>query len=346
MNWGKMTPAYAYDDIVLEPQYSEIRSRFDPSTSCSICGLTRGVPIISANMDTVTGAEMCIAMWNVGAVGALHRFTSINIEVQEFQTVRAAGADALVTVGVSDWEQRTEALYAAGAKCFIVDIAHGHSVLMKEAVMGMRKKYKENIHIIAGNIATPQAVRDLKSWGADVVKLCVGGGSICKTRVVTGHGVPTFSCILECSDVAKQLKIETIADGGIRSSGDIMKALAAGANFVMVGSLLAGTNETPGNVIREFGKPERKVYRGMASFEAQSDRDPTEKVRVASEGVLSTIQCKGPVSPIMNELTMGIKSGMSYCNAMRLNEIPQKAKWRVQTHSGYIEGTPHIFSNK
>lgn len=341
-----MQQVLTFDDVTLVPRYSEVRSRFDPVTSCNICELSFSVPIISANMDTVTGAKMCIAMWHAGAIGALHRFTSINVQVQEFEAIRKADANALVTVGVTDWEQRTEALYAAGARYFIVDIAHGHSILMKEAVMGMRKKYGKNIRIIAGNIATADAVRDLKGWGADVVKLGVGGGSICKTRVVTGHGVPMFSCILECAAEADRVKIETIADGGIRSSGDIMKAFAAGADTVMVGSLLAGTDETPGNVIREFGKPDRKVYRGMASFEAQADRDPTEVVRAASEGVLSTIPLKGPVGLIIHELEMGIKSGMSYCNAKWLHEIPLQAKWIVQTHAGYIEGTPHIFSGR
>ena len=308
--------------------------------------MERYVPIISANMDTVTGAKMCIAMWNAGGLGALHRFSSINIEVQEFETVRKADANALVTVGVTDWEQRTAALFGVDARYFIVDIAHGHSVLMKEAVMGMRKKYGKNIRIIAGNVATADAVKDLKEWGADVVKLGVGGGSICKTRVVTGHGVPMFSCVLECAAEADRVGLEVIADGGIRSSGDIMKALVAGADSVMVGSLLAGTDEAPGEIIREFGKREHKVYRGMASFEAQADRNQTEDIRVASEGVSATIPYKGPVTPIVNELEMGIKSGMSYCNAKWLHEISKNAKWIVQTHAGYIEGTPHIISNR
>jgi len=307
--------------------------------------MERNVPVISANMDTVTGAKMCVAMWNAGCIGALHRFSSINIEVQEYESVLKYDANALVTVGVIDWEQRAEALYAAGARYFIIDIAHGHSILMKEAVVGMRKKYKD-IRIIAGNVATAEAVRDLQSWGADVVKLGVGGGSICKTRIVTGHGVPMFSCILECAAEADKLNLQVIADGGIRSSGDIMKALVAGADCVMAGSLFAGTDESPGNIIREFGKPERKVYRGMASFEAQADRNPSVNIGVASEGVSSAIQYKGPVTPIINELEMGIKSGMSYCNATRLHEIPLQAKWIVQTHAGYVEGTPHILSSR
>lgn len=347
----QMTPAYTFDDIVLIPQYSEVRSRFDPITSFYLRDLKRYIPIISANMDTVSGARMCVAMWNAGALGALHRFTSINIQVQEYNQIKNESADALVTVGVMDWEQRAPALYDEGARHFIIDIAHGHSILMKEAIIGMRKMMPEDITIMVGNVATPNAVKDLIDWGADFIKVGVGGGSICKTRVVTGHGVPMFSCILECVEEAQKRDIPIIADGGIRSSGDIMKALVAGADCVMVGSLLAGTDETPGDLEREWlpaGEKRRlvKVYRGMASFEAQADRKQTDKIQVASEGVSTTIPYKGPVMPIIQELQMGIKSGMSYCNATNLHEIPLRAKWRVQTHSGYIEGTPHIFSNR
>lgn len=344
-----MTPAYTFDDIVLIPRYSEIKSRFDPDTSFELCGLKRQLPIISANMDTVSGARMCVAMWNAGALGALHRFTSINIQVQEYNQIKNESADALVTVGVMDWEQRAPALYDEGARHFIIDIAHGHSVLMKDALHGMKKRYSD-IVVMAGNVATSDAVKDLRSWGADIIKVGVGGGSICKTRVVTGHGVPMFSSILECAEEADKYDLPIIADGGIRSSGDIVKAFVAGANCVMIGSLLAGTAETPGQIENEYLPSNKrrlvKVYRGMASFEAQADRKQTENIGVAAEGVSSTIPFKGPVTPILQELQMGIKSGMSYCNASRLDEIPVYGEWRVQTHAGYIEGTPHIFSSR
>lgn len=172
--------------------------------------------------------------------------------------------------------------------------------------------------------------------------------SICKTRIVTGHGVPMFSCILECAAAADAAGVQLVADGGIKSSGDIIKALVAGADAVMVGSLLAGTDETPGK--REFSFRQMrhvKSYRGMASSEAQDDRQwGSNQVKVAPEGVATTVPCKGPVRDVIQELTMGIKSGMSYCNARTLSEIPAKATWRRQTHSAYIEGTPHILGRK
>ena len=336
--------AYTYDDITLVPQYSEVRSRFDPDTSTTFCDLERDTPIISANMDTVTGAGMCSTLWKMGALGALHRFNTVAENVTEFLHVTELGAYALVTVGVNDWSDRATRLYEAGARHFIIDVAHGHCVMMKEAVTGMRKVFGQEIKIIAGNVATPRAVNDMQSWGVDVVKLGIGSGAICKTRMVTGHGVPMFSCLLECTREADDLGVQTIADGGIRSSGDIVKALVAGADFVMLGSLLAGTEEAPGHAFLEKTGL-KKTYRGMASFEAQLDRN--DKVpSIAAEGVSSVISYKGNVVNVINELKMGLKSGMSYCNASTLVELPVKAEWIVQTHAGYIEGTPHIFSNR
>lgn len=342
-----------YDDVTLIPKYSEIMSRSDPDTSVSLHGLSLKTPIISANMDTITESKMAIAMFQAGGIGALHRFMSIDDNVENYKQVKAAGCECFVTVGVKDYVDRSAALYDAGARYFIIDIAHGHSLLMKNALVFMRQKYKD-MTIMAGNIATGQATRDLLEWGADIIKVGVSAGSICKTRVVTGHGVPMFSSILECAheldgflgrDRGRGKYL--IADGGIKSSGDVMKAFVAGADAVMIGSLLSGTDETPGNVVYPMSGLPSKQYRGMASSEAQGDRGwGSNGLTTAPEGVSALVPCKGPVNNILKETTMGLKSGMSYCNSENLYQIPLKAEWRQQTLSGYYEGIPHILGKK
>jgi IMP dehydrogenase len=342
--------ALSYDDVILIPKYSQIESRFDPDTHGFIKSrqgkefASFTTPIISANMDTVTEAHMAIEIAKYGAIGSLHRFMSVEEEVRQFKLVKnsnfGAPVDCFVTVGIKDWKERTRALVDVGATMFIVDIAHGHSSLMKDAVMGMRREWGQDILIMAGNVCTGKAVEDLSEWGADIIKAGVGAGAICKTRMVTGHGYPSFSSLLECSQVADKIGVQLIADGGIRTSGDIVKSLVAGADLVMLGSLLAGTDESPGEIVEEAHGKRFKVYRGMASHEARVKSN--NNVKAASEGVSSVVPYKGSVRDIIHELTMGIKSGMSYCNASKLSEISAKAEWKMQTYSAYIEGTPHI----
>jgi IMP dehydrogenase len=343
-----------FDDVTLVPQYSEMMSRSTPSTNIKIGNFELTTPIISANMDTVTGPAMCVAMRSAGGIGALHRFMTFDENISAYNSVSLAFggmSSCFVTVGVTgDYVSRAAALYEAGARDFIVDIAHGHSLHMKNALEKLRNVYGDDINIMAGNIATPAAVNDLVSWGANIIKVGVGGGSICKTRIVTGHGIPMFTTIQECSDALGGRAL-LIADGGMRSSGDIVKSFVAGADAVMLGSLLAGTDETPGQpiqIITNAGSAEYwKTYRGMASSEAQADRQwGSNDVKVAPEGVSTRIRCKGPVRDIVHELTMGLKSGMSYCNAATLEQIFSRAHWRKQSLASMIEGTPHILGGK
>jgi len=353
--WGTMNSTnnvlLGYDDVTLIPQYSEIISRSDPSTTLKIGNFKLSTPIIAANMDTITESEMAIKMWQIGAVAGLHRFMSVDQNVLEYKKVRAASAECFVTIGAKDYKERATALYDAGARNFIIDIAHGHSLLMKNVLMFLRP-FKD-VLIMAGNVATAEATKDLLNWGADIIKVGVSAGSICKTRVVTGHGVPMFSAVLECANEAANHKTPNwvIADGGIKAAGDIVKALVAGADGVMLGSLLAGTNETPGRIVEVvaeypvYSVSRKKEYRGMASNEAQKNlTTKTENLSPASEGVSTYVDLKGSVESVINELTMGLKSGMSYCNATSLNQIQVRAKWKQQTMSGYYEGTPHILS--
>lgn len=320
---------YTFDDITLVPQYSEFRSRSNANTNTMIGNYELKNPIISSNMETVTGPEMALAVWKAGGIGALHRFQSIGDNVKDYEKVKAIGAECLVSVGVNDESKhRAEHLYQAGARMFIIDIAHGHSVLMKEMLDWMKNKFSD-IFIVAGNVATPEAVLDLEKWGADTIKCGVGQGSVCTTRRVTGHGVPSFTCLLECSSVAS---VQLIQDGGIRCSGDIVKSFVAGADFVMMGSMLSGTDESPGDIIEDENGNKCKKYMGSSSYDRKG---------ITKEGISTLVPYKGPVKHIIESLVGGINSGMSYCNAKTLEEIPMKAKWISQSYAGIVEGLPH-----
>ncbi len=337
--------ALAYDDITLCPEYSEIRSRKDPSPRCSIMGLDLETPILSANMDTITESKMAIAMWESGGLGVLHRFMNVEKNCEEYRAVRITGAECLVSIGANDWWSRAEALYSEGARRFVIDIAHGHSVLVKDVVERLRKEFGDTVKIMVGNIATEGAVHAAKRWGADAVKVGVGGGSICTTRLVTGFGVPMFTSILECSKAARSSQLEVVADGGIRTSGDIVKAMVAGATGVMVGRLLAGSSETPGEEDSVVSSTSIqpiyvKQYRGMSSASTRQRIGSSALAEGIDAVVLSTGSVKGKVE----DLTAGLKSGMSYAGAKTLEEM-LRVRWMRQTSHGTIEGTPHILKD-
>jgi IMP dehydrogenase len=209
---------------------------------------------------------------------------------------------------------------------------------MKKALSELRRAFKHDVHIMAGNIATLEGYNDLVDWGADSVRCNIGGGSICSTRVQTGHGMPGLQTIFDCAKSDRSAPI--IADGGIRNSGDIVKALAAGADFVMLGSLLSGTDETPGDILNtRDGK--FKAYRGMASADAQIDwRGKTASL----EGIATTVLCKGPVTAILGDLTRGIRSGLSYSGVRTIPELQAKARFIRQTASGQTESATHILN--
>ena len=342
-----MKKYYTFSDVFLIPKMSECRSRSELSTETKIGNITIDVPIISANMDTVTGKEMAVAMYKAGGIGALHRFSTIDEAVRDYEFVKQSGAECFVSVGVNDDSiKRAIALKRAGARHFIIDIAHGHSAMMRHTLEVMRNTFGTDVYIVAGNIATPEAVADLAAWGADCVKVGIGGGSCCSTRVITGHGVPMFTCLVDCCEAADRAGVKVIADGGIKSSGDIVKALAAGSDFIMAGSLFAGSKETPGEEIFRDGV-RYKVFRGMASTAAMIDRDNRNRADMpVGEGVKTSVPLKGSVSEIIKDLKSGIQSGMSYMNAKSLSDISIVSTWGVQTNSGHAEGTPHILGEK
>jgi IMP dehydrogenase len=232
--------------------------------------------------------------------------------------------------------ERVTALYNAGVDFICIDVAHGHHINVFRAIRNIRDSYGPSIHIMAGNVATSEAFEALQAWGADSIRVGIGGGSICSTRIQTGHGVPNLSAIMDCATVAR--KATLIADGGIKNAGDVVKALAAGADFVMLGSLLAGTDEAPGEMVDG-----RKVYRGMASREAQQDWRGKSS---APEGIATTVQYKGPVEPIFNDLVGNVKSGLSYTGAVNIGGLQARSEFILQTSAGQSESSTHILNRK
>ena len=342
----EMKKTICFDDVLLTPQYSEIMSRKEIQTTSPIANSVFDIPVVSSPMDTVTGHRMATAMSNLGGLGIIHRYNTVKEQAKAIHTAHAAGATNIgAAVGVSgDYLDRARAAIMAGSRFICVDIAHGHHILMKNALKNLRSLCDESVTIIAGNVATLEGFNDLSDWGAHAVRVGIGGGSICSTRIQTGHGMPTLQSIMECSKSDRDTVL--IADGGIKNSGDVTKAIAAGADFVMLGSLLSGTDETPGDIME---MPEivggqqvyckYKTYRGMASVEAQIDwRGHTSSV----EGVSSVVKYKGPVSVSVDEIMRGLKSGMSYSGAKTISEFQAKSRFVGQTQGAQLESSTHI----
>lgn len=331
-----------FDDVLIVPARSDVRSRRDPQLTTQLTKHIRiEAPLISSNMDTVTESEMAIAMGNLGGFGILHRFLSISDQVAQVRRAKDAGLKHVgASIGVvDDFKERAKAVCEAGADVITIDIAHGHSVAMMETMKWLKDTFS-GIQLIAGNIATPEAAHDLIEAGADAIKVGIGPGSMCTTRVITGCGVPQLSAIALCAEIGNRTGVPVIADGGIRSSGDIMKAFAAGASSVMLGSMLAGTIETPGEI-----KGGKKQYRGMASKSAQVSWRGGVPDGMAPEGESTQIPVKGRVRDVFMELTGGIRSGMSYVNATSLEDIRAKARFIEMTAAGVHESRAHGLHN-
>ena len=337
--------ALSYDDVLLVPKYSDIRSRKEVSlASCLGREMRFELPIISSPMDTITETDMANAIQSSGGLGIIHRYNTI--EAQADFVRRIEHGTKAAAIGISgDYLQRARALVDAGANILCLDVAHGHHILMKEALEKIKLLYGEDVHIMAGNVATKEGFEDLSRWGADSIRCNIGGGSICSTRIQTGHGIPGLHTILECIQADIDRDVSIIADGGMRNSGDIVKALAAGADFVMIGSLLSGTRETPGDIIHcgSHNKDKRKVYRGMASKEAQF---AWRGKHSSNEGIATHVPYRGPVAPIIEDLANGIRSGFSYSGARNLVEFQMNSEFIVQTPSGQAESGTHILTRE
>jgi IMP dehydrogenase len=331
-----------FDDVLLMPRHSEISSRTTPDLTSKVTkNFSLKLPFISANMDTVTEFDMAIEMAKLGGLGSLHRFMTIEEQAQQVKRLVDAKKDypdliVAASTGVKEeGMKRADHLADAGVEILTLDIAHGDSIMMFEVLDYVKKRYP-HIDVIAGNTAMPEGVKGLIEHGADAVKVGIGPGSMCTTRIITGCGVPQLSAISLCVHEARKHQVPVIADGGIKTSGDIVKAFAAGAQTVMLGSLLAGTLETPGEV-----KGGMKKYRGMASKDAQVSWRGNMQQGMAAEGESRMIPCKGKASDVLHELSGGVRSGMTYLNALNLEEINKNALFMEMSSSGMIESKPH-----
>ncbi len=332
-----------FDDVLLVPGYSEISSRNDITVKAQLHpNLCLTVPVISANMDTVTGEEMCRIMHKHGGLGILHRFAPEAELISIVETLQEDKVRFGVSVGVNLDDEKLFNLYLSrGINIFCVDVAHAHHQKVRYRLRHIRNAKKDAI-IIAGNVATLDGANFLAENGADIIKVGIGPGSLCSTRIMTGCGVPQLTAIIDC-DVIKQNHphVKILADGGIRYPGDITKAIAAGADAVMIGGMLAGTEQTPGLIIKK-GTPSRpllyKRYRGSASMEAKSSSGRDIKF---IEGVSTDIPYRGDASLVIDEIIDGLKSGCSYVGASSLLELQAKGRFVEVTHASYVEGTPH-----
>ena len=343
-----------FDDVLLVPKLSCLSSRQKADVSTRITPTVQlGIPIISANMDTVTGRDMAWHMAQLGGLGVLHRFATIDDQAEDVRFLRGAVPDMPVAaaIGVRGPElERAAALVAAGVSVLVLDIAHGHSKHCLEMIEKVKAKFPD-VPLIAGNVATYDGARDLAQAGADGVKCGVGPGALCTTRVVTGFGVPQLTAVDACCAGMSAVKEPyVIADGGIRNSGDIVKALAMGACAVMIGSLFAGADESPGEVVRRGGQ-RYKVVRGMASSAAMLDRLKLEGEataesqidwkKVVPEGVEAVVPAIGSIHDLVDRLVGGIRSGLSYGGAHTIKELQQNAEFIRITEAGRIESAPH-----
>ncbi len=343
--------AISFDDIILIPQHSDIKSRSEIDTSVKIKHenkkeLNFSIPIISSPMSTVTEAHMCNAIRSQGGWGIIHRYNSIDYQARLLSFVSDNELKSAAIGVTGDYKERLSALVEKDLSVVCIDIAHGDHKMMEDAVEYIRSEYN-NLFIIAGNIATATAYKRLTAAGVHGIRTSVGSGSICTTRIQTGHGMPTLQAIIDISKARKEMLNNhaytpfIIADGGIKNSGDIVKSLAAGADFVMLGSMLSGTKETPGKIILNSEGKKIKRYNGMASKLAQKNWKGSYS---SIEGVSSYVNYKGTVSKVVNEIMSNVRSGMSYTGARSLKELKEEAIAIIQTNSSHVEGNPHIFN--
>ena len=343
----------SFDDVILIPQYSELRTRSSIDTSVVLkygegLEIKLSIPIISSPMSTITEAHMCNCMRSLGGLGIIHRYNTIDFQNKLLSYVSDRGFKSAAIGITGDYKERLKSLSYNGLKIVCIDVAHGDHILVKEAIQYIKANFP-NLFIIAGNVATGEAYKRLSLWGANAVRTSVGSGSICTTRIQTGHGVPTLSAIIDCyesrNDIYREDGIPAyiIADGGIKNSGDIVKSLAAGADLVMLGSMLSGTRESPGKVMINNDGQKIKKYNGMASKTAQKNWKGSYS---SIEGVSSTVRYKGTVSKVVNEIMSNVRSGMSYSGASTLEELREKAVMAIQTNNSNIEGNPHIYNRK
>ena len=354
-----------FDDVLLIPAESHVLPNEVKLDTKLAPNLQLHIPLISAGMDTVTEGNMAIAMAENGGLGVIHKNLSIEVQVEEVKKAKGKTVDpnlphpavddqgrllAAAAVGVtSDTFERAESLLEAGADAIVIDTAHGHSAGVLRKIKEIREHFP-NATLIAGNVATGEGTAALFDAGVDVVKVGIGPGSICTTRIVAGVGVPQITAIYDAASVAQKYGKKIIADGGIKYSGDVVKALAAGGNAVMLGSMFSGTTEAPGTIFTNEGK-QFKSYRGMGSVGAMSQQHGSsdryfqggvnEANKLVPEGVEALVPYKGDVSNIIYQIDGGLRAGMGYVGASTIEELIENSQFVQITNAGLRESHPH-----
>ena len=362
-----MKKTLTYDDVQIVPKYSELEHRGDINLNTKLTknGKLR-IPIVASPMDSITEYEMAYAMWNFGGIGFIHRFMSIEEQSNMVGTLKKEiqiawdGTKQLevsdetrewfenpligAAIGVTkDYVERTKELVFSGCNVILIDVAHGHHKLVKEALGRLKNEVEGEFEIIAGCVATGEGTKDLCEWGADAIRVGIGNGSLCETRLRTGVGIPQVSAIIDCVTIADSYDVPIIADGGIRTVGDVCKGLGCGADSIMLGSLLSGTKETPGEIEKIGEWPNEqlfKKYRGSASLDSKLDRGEDKNV----EGNHKVIPYKGKVKRIIGDIEDGIRSSCSYVGASSLEEFRSLVEFVEVTRAGQVEAQPYLLN--
>ena len=341
--------ALTFDDVTLAPKYSEILPAEVDTSIVLTKFLNLRIPLLSSAMDTVTESKMAIAIAKAGGLGIIHRNLNIKKQIQEIKKVKKLKLLVGAAVGAGPNEfKRAEAVLKENIDMIVVDTAHGHTKKVAEIIKFIKKRKNKKTALCAGNIATAEAAKYLHKLGVDIIKVGIGPGSICTTRLVAGIGVPQLSAILNVKSGVKNQNIKIISDGGIKYSGDLAKAFAAGADAVMIGSLFAGTNETPGKLIKKNGKL-FKSFRGMGSVGAMNkgsaDRYFQSKqkdvLKYVPEGVEGLARYKGKVSNVIYKLIGGLKSSMGYLGSKKIKYLRKKPQFIKITKAGFYESMVH-----
>lgn len=342
----KIPLGLSFDDVLLVPQKSEIESRSQVDlTTTLVPGIDLLVPIVATNMVDVTWVEMAITMAKLGGIGVIHRFTTPQVEAEAVAAVKKAGQRVVAAIGMRDGTfGRAEMCHRAGADAFLFDLPHAHMTKALRLVGEIKTKFK--LPLIAGTVATEEGAYDLFMAGADAIKVGIGAGSICTTRIQTGCGVPQITAVMAAAAAKKKFKNKSvISDAGIRTSGDIVKALAAGADAVICGNFLSGTDEAPGEIIEKDGRF-YKEYEGSTSL---SEKEKQKEIEaglpkhfvIHVEGVSGLVPYKGSVVGVIEQACAGIRSGFSYCGARNIRELHKKARFIQVTTAGQVESRAH-----
>ena len=345
---GTIKDSLTFDDVSLIPQYSAVTPN-ETQTSVDLHkNLNLKIPLLSSAMDTVTESKMALTIAKLGGIGIIHRNLTIKKQIEEVIKVKKNKCAVGAAIGVSNSDlERAQKLKEAKVDLIVIDTAHGHTEKVSKAIKKIKKIIKK-IPLCAGNVATGKAAKFLANCGVDIIKVGIGPGSICTTRLVAGVGVPQLSAIIEVKKVLKNNKIKIISDGGIKFSGDLAKAFAAGADAVMIGSLFSGTLESPGKIIKRNGKF-FKSFRGMGSAGAMSvgsaDRYYQKKFKDISkfvpEGVEGLVKFKGPLNKIIYSLIGGLRSSMGYLGARTIKDLQKNGEFVKITKAGFYESMVH-----